>query len=251
MNFDDESKTLKLRRLNRNAVVNSLGAIVFLLASLSAAGQIPKCNVGKDAPAFGFWNWAAGTTVKVYVLEGDFDEGDLRYVLKPLQNWNAAIAATGPRVKFEYAGSTATPLYCENCLTIMRGAVFHKATRHATELNAYSARGDQVLTWAQIRVDHTLTNPGAISNAVAHELGHSLGLLDCYNCKAKSTVMNQFKRFNEPNEMESPTACDIVQVNAAYRELAVGIRPSPVKVGLADEGEEPVDDDTPIVVRRP
>jgi hypothetical protein len=63
--------------------------------------------------------------------------------------------------------------------------------------------------------------------------------------------MNQFKTVNEPNDMEGPTGCDIAQVKAAYKELAVRVRPSPQKDEIVDEGEEPVDDDTPIVIRKP
>ena len=33
---------------------------------------------------------------------------------------------------------------------------------------------------------------GVSTNALAHELGHSFGLLDCYSCKTQSTVMIRF-----------------------------------------------------------
>lgn len=134
----------------------------------------------------------------------------------------------------------------------MRGPVFDGRKRHATELRTYSARGDQIMTWAQIVVDPRLTNSKALTNAVAHELGHNFGLLDCYTCKFKTTVMNQFKVVNEPNDMEGPTTCDIAQVKAAFLELAVRVRPAPkIEEGVVDEGEEPEDDDTPIVIRKP
>lgn len=234
--------------------MRALTALVLLLVAVNIAAQTPvaaPCSIGKNAPAFGFWTWGSGSTVKVYVLAAKFDESELPYLVKPMSRWNAVTTATGSRVKFDYAGLTETPRDCENCLTIMRGPVFDKVRRHATALNAYSIRGDQVLTWAHIVVDDELTNPKAITNAVAHELGHSFGLLDCYSCKAGSTVMNKFANFNKPNHMEGPTACDIAQVRAAYRELAVHVRPAQVTPEIADEGEEPVDDDTPIIVRKP
>lgn len=132
----------------------------------------------------------------------------------------------------------------------MRGKVFDKTKRHATELHTYSAHADQIMTWAQIVIDPVLTNPRALTNALAHELGHNFGLIDCYSCKSRSTVMIQFKSMNEPNEMEGPTACDVAQVKAAYKELAVHVLPSPKVDEVADEGEEPEDDDTPMV-RKP
>jgi len=234
--------------------MKALTLLLFVLVTAQLMAQTPSvtaCKVGKDAPPFGFWTWTPGSTIKLFVLGTDFDASELPYLLKPAQNWNAVMAVTGSRVKFDYAGLTAAPRYCENCLTIMRGPVFDDSRRHATELKAYSSRGDQILTWAHIIVDLALTNPNAIANAVAHELGHSFGLLDCYNCKSKSTVMNKFKSFNQPNDMEAPTACDIAQVKASYAELAVRVSSAPMKVEITDEGEEPVDDDTPVIIRKP
>jgi hypothetical protein len=232
--------------------MRALAILILLLAAVNITAQTPaSCRNGKNAPAFGFWTWGLGSTVKVYVLIADFDASELPYLTKPLLSWNAAMTATGSRVKFDYAGFTEAPRYCQNCLTIMRGQVFDKVRRHATALHAYSARSDQILTWAHIVVDHALTNPKAITNAVAHELGHSLGLLDCYDCKSGTTVMNKFDRFNQPNGMEDPTACDTAQVRAAYRELAAQVRPAPVTPEVGDEGEEPIDDDTPVIIRKP
>lgn len=227
---------------------------IFVVAlGLNSTAQSLKgpCTVGKTAPAFGFWVWRANSTVKVYLLSSDFAESDNAYLLKPLQTWNAVVDKTQSGVKFEYAGTVSDPRYCENCLTIMRGPVFDKKKRHATELRAYSARSDQIMTWGHIVVDPVLTNPEALSDAVAHELGHNFGLFDCYTCKSLSTLMNQFKQVNVPNEMNAPSPCDIAQVKAAYAAVAIQVRPAPVKSEIVDEGEEPVDDDTPIVTKKP
>jgi len=74
------------------------------------------------------------------------------------------------------------------------------------------------------------------------------------NAIATVSVMNQFKIMNVPNGMEGPTACDLAQVRAAYRELKA--HPKPVQFVAAappkvDEGEEPVADDTPVVTQKP
>ena len=228
---------------------------LFLVALMPVAGQTPavaSCRVGVQAPAFGFWTWAPHSTVKVYILTADFQTDELSYLLAPIRNWNGVLEETGSGVKFVYSGSTSAPLYCENCLTIMRGPVFDKTRRHATELRTYSAHRDQIMTYASIVIDPALTNPNALTNAMAHELGHNLGLLDCFTCKKRSTVMNQFKVVNVSNDMEGPTACDVAQVRAAYKELSTRVRPSPAPgLLLRDEGEEPIDDDTPIVEPKP
>jgi hypothetical protein len=240
--------------MNRFTLIFAFLAILFA-SGLQVGAQSSastSCKVGTQAPAFGFWTWAPKTAVKVYILSADFEASELPHLLVPLKNWNAVSEATGSGVMFEYMGPTSAPLYCDACLTIMRGPVFDKTTRHATELRTYSAHRDQIMTWAQIVIDPVLTNPKALTNAIAHELGHNFGLLDCYSCKKSSTVMNQFKTINVPNDMEGPTACDIAQVKAAYKELLVRVRPSPqFKIVVVDEGEEPVDDDTPVVIRKP
>lgn len=216
----------------------------------TATAFVP-CRVGQQAPPIGSWTWAAGARVKVYVLSEDFKTDETPYLLAALQNWNSALETTASGVKFEYQGSTKQQLSCENCLTIMRGTVFDKIRRHATELRAFSLHHDQIISYAAIVIDQRLTNPKALLDAVAHELGHNFGLLDCYTCKKKSTLMNQFKAMNVSNDMAVPTTCDIAQVREAYKELKVRVRPSPPNISSIDEGEEPVDDDTPIVIPRP
>ena len=229
--------------------MKTFALLFILLAAAASTTAQSRCEAGVQAPPVGFWTWTAGTQVRVYVVERDFEQEDLPSLLAPLENWNAVSEATGSRVNFKYIGPKASPQHCENCLTIARGPVFDKKQRHLTELRAYSARNDRLMTWATIVVDFTLTNRQALTDAVAHELGHSFGLRDCYSCKAKSTVMNQFGRVNTPNEVPGPTTCDVAQVKSTYKQLALQVTQHK-KIPI-DEGEEPVDDDTPIVIPKP
>ena len=227
--------------------------LVMVLAAISPiAAQTSACRVGVVAAPVGFWTWAPESTINVYIVESDFKPNELEYLLAPLSPWNAVSEATGSRVKFEYKGFVNRPLYCENCLTIVRGPVFDKSKRHLTELRTYSAAKNRIMTWATIVIDPLLTNPKTLTNALIHELGHSFGLLDCYSCKQDSTVMIQFKSVNVSNNMDSPSACDVAQVKLAYQTLAAQLKRVKQTPPLAvDEGEEPVDDDTPVVIRRP
>lgn len=215
----------------------------------NAKSSASPCSVGVRAAAFGFWTWASDTRVKVYILAADFKSEEIPYLLTPLRNWDAVWESTGSRVRLDYEGTTSAPLHCQNCLTIMRGPIFNKKTRHGSEFQAYSEQGNQIVTYAAILIDPALTNPKALTNAVAHELGHSFGLLDCYLCKDRSTVMNKLKSMNASNDMEGPSLCDIAQVRAAYKELRIRVGPAPVEMNTpVDEGEEPVEDDTPLVL---
>jgi hypothetical protein len=223
-----------------------------VLAATATPALSQSCKVGVDAPPVGFWRWAPRSQVKIYVLENDFDDGELPFLLAPLKSWNAVSAVTGSRVNFEYKGASETPLYCQNCLMIRRGRVFDESRRHLTELKTYGIPGNNIITWASIVVDPRLTNHKVLTNAMVHELGHSFGLLDCYSCKPGSTAMLQFKHVNVSNEMGGPSACDVAQVKAVYQAVATQLRNAPrPKANIEDEGEEPVEDDTPVIIPKP
>jgi hypothetical protein len=51
--------------------------------------------------------------------------------------------------------------------------------------------------------------------------------------------------------MDRPSACDVTQVKLAYQTLAAQLKRARQTSLVADEGEEPVDDDTPVVIRKP
>jgi hypothetical protein len=229
-----------------------LSMVLFVITATATPALSQSCKVGVHAPPVGFWTWAPGGQIKVYVLKDDFAAAELPFLLAPLDKWNAVSAATGANVSFEYKGTTNSPLHCENCLTVTRGPVFDKQKRHLTELRTYSAARDRIMTWATMVIDPRLTERETLTNAVAHELGHSFGLLDCYSCKASSTVMLQFKDVNVSNKMTGPSACDVVQVRAVYQTVAAQLRNRPRPKTIAgDEGEEPIEDDTPVVIPKP
>jgi len=225
--------------------------LLMVLAAVSPLAAQTSCKVGVAAAPSGFWTWAPESKISVYIVESDFKPDELEYLLAPLSPWNAVSEATGSKVKFEYKGLVNRPLYCENCLTIVRGPVFDKSKRHLTELRTYSAARNRIMTWATIVIDPLLANPKTLTNALVHELGHSFGLLDCYSCKQGSTVMIQFKSVNVSNGMDRPSTCDVAQVKLAYQTIAAQLKRVTQPMPLVDEGEEPIDDDTPVVIRKP
>ena len=162
--------------------------------------------------------------------------------------WDAVSETTESKVRLIYAGPTAAPRDCENCLTLLRGNVHNDKSRHGGEIRAIGINGTRIIHHASIVIDPRMTTSESLTSAVAHELGHSFGLQDCYNCKDRSTVMTKFSGSNVSNGLEGPTGCDVAQVKKAYTELKLRYRPVVVYV---DEGEEPVPDDTPLVIPEP
>src|SRR5207249_7453704 len=129
-------------------------------------------------------------------------------------------------------------------LTLIRNVVYSKKERHLALLEAHSLRSDQVIDWALVIVDPKVKNANVLTNVMAHEIGHSLGLLDCYHCRSGSTAMGLLKGADESNGIEGPTACDTTTVLAAYQELKLHARRAPAADSAGEAAEE---DDTPIV----
>jgi hypothetical protein len=195
--------------------------------------------------------------VEVYVRSQDFAADEVPEMLRAVQTWDASASENGSGVHFEYKGTVAKGETCMNCLTIIRDKVADR--RHGAELQAFSRRNDQIIDYAWIVIDPSYRTSKILTSIIAHELGHSLGLLDCYGCKRGSSAMNRFdttlslfqiKVADWSNGIKGPTSYDVAQVKEAYKELRNGVRPAPIITSLrtADEGEEPEEDDTPIVL---
>jgi hypothetical protein len=216
------------------------------VSAQSPGSEVSICKAGVRAAAFGSWMWRPASQVKVFVLSTDFKIEEIPYLLAPVESWNAVAEESTSQVRFVYDGTVSAPQSCKNCLTIKRGKVRDKKNGHVAELVAYSIDGDQIITHAIIVIDPVVTELQALSNSLAHELGHNFGLKDCYSCKDRSTVMNVI---NDRKGLKAPTACDVAQVKRAYEELRTHERASPklAKIPI-DDGEEPVEDDTPIVI---
>jgi hypothetical protein len=217
----------------------------------NSAPALGRCVVGRNAAPIGFWTWPANSQVNVYLREPDFSADYVSAVRVAVQNWDAADSENGSNVHFIFHGLTRETRMAHGDMTITRGDVYEKQIKHLALLEAHSLRSDQLIDYALVVVDFRVKNPEVLTNVMAHELGHSLGLLDCYECQSKTTAMGLMKTAGEPNGIDGPTICDKVGVQAAYQELARRVRPAPIAVALkkppADPGEDPEADDTPII----
>jgi hypothetical protein len=235
-------------KLTAASVVLILGASPFNYPKALASQTLPApCVVGRTAAATGFWTWPANSHVNIYLREPDFSAAYVSAVRIAVENWDAAAAENGSNVHFTFQGLTSETKIAKGDLTVIRGDVYDKKTKHLALLQAHSLQGNQLIDYALVVVDLRVKNPEVLTNVMAHEIGHSLGMLDCYECRGKSTAMSLLKTGTEPNGIEGPTQCDILAVRAAYRKLALHVRPAPTPQLPIDVGEEPEADDTPIV----
>jgi hypothetical protein len=232
-------------------IFTALAAVSAFTQTNDAVASV--CDAKVKAPDYSLPEWPEKTEVKVYTVAADFKPEEIAAILTPLRNWSAVAEASGSQVTFVYSGTTAQPQDCLNCLTVMRGRV-HDNQKHAAELHAYVIQGEQTILHARIVIDPVIPNLTALTNAVAHELGHNFGLPDCFSCHGHTTVMSLIRT---SDGFTGPTSCDVAQVRRVYEHVRmhasnVKKRQSQVaKIVPVDEGEEPVDDDTPIVMKKP
>jgi hypothetical protein len=218
--------------------------------NMAATGTSSPCIAGRTAPPVGFWTWPTNSQVNIYLRAPDFSEADAAAVKVAAGNWDQSAVENGSHVRFSVHGLTREMRTQSGDMTLIRGDIYDKKVRHLALLQAHSLKIDQLIDYALVIVDLRVKSTDVLTNVMAHELGHSLGLLDCYKCNRKTTAMGLLKTASESNGMEGPTACDKVGVLAAYRELLVQVRPAAtasLRKPLVDEGEEPEADDTPVV----
>ena len=72
---------------------------------------------------------------------------------------------------------------------------------------------------ASVMIGPAVTDLGALTSLMTHELGHSLGLADCYECKRGTTAMAAFKSDNVGNGVYEPSACDRYVVASGYASV--------------------------------
>jgi len=189
-------------------------------ANTVVAQTTAPCTVGHTSPSTGFWTWPANSIVNIYVRDPDFSEDYAAAARIAVQNWDAAAAESGSNVHFIFHGLTLATKTGPGDLTITRGETYDRK-RHLAFLEAHSLQSNRLIDYALVIVDVRVKNPEVLTNIMAHELGHSLGLMDCYQCSRKTTAMSLLKTGTEPNGIEGPTPCDKSAVLAAYRELAL------------------------------
>jgi len=196
-------------------------AVLYLSHAKTAVAQtIAPCIVGHTSPSTGFWTWPANSLVNIYLRDPDFSQDYVAAVRLAVENWDAAAVESGSNVHFIFHGLTVATKTGQGDLTITRGETYDKK-RHLAFLQAHSLQSNRLIDYALVIVDVRVKNPDVLTNIMAHELGHSLGLMDCYECSRKTTAMSLLKTGTEPNGIEGPTACDKFAVQAAYRELAL------------------------------
>ncbi len=199
-------------------VIGCLSLLLHAAPATSASksggeAAMPKqCRAGKTSTeAFG-WRWRPGARVRVYYLKDNFSREETAAFTRAVSNWNAALVEIDSRVAFVSGGERETIAEDDASITVMRGVP--KGKDRLGQLKLYSMSNGVMR--ATMIISPAVTDLDALTSLMAHELGHSMGLGDCYGCRRGTTTMAAFKDTNEGNDVYSPSECDKYVVAQGY-----------------------------------
>jgi hypothetical protein len=181
--------------------------------AMGKAGTMPKqCRPGKtSAEALG-WRWRAGTAVRIQYLADNFEAAELTALSRAVDNWNTALAETSSGVVFLVDEEDALARRTGGFILVRRGVP--RGKERVGELTFHSLFNGGVRL--AITISPVVTDLEALTSLMTHELGHSLGLADCYECRRGTTAMAAFKSTNKGNDVFEPSECDRYVVAAGY-----------------------------------
>jgi predicted Zn-dependent protease len=158
------------------------------------------------------WRWKQGTRVRVYYLKNSFNATETEAFSRAVANWNKALQEIDSSVRFRISGERESVIEDDASITVMRGVPSGK--HRVGQLKFYSMSNGVMRALLIISPD--VKDPDALTSLMIHEIGHSLGLADCYGCKRGTTAMAAFKDIKKGNEVYEPSECDKYVVAAGY-----------------------------------
>jgi predicted Zn-dependent protease len=179
----------------------------------SSDSAMPKqCRPGKTSTEALGWRWKPDTHVRLYYLKNNFSAAQMQAFSRAVDNWNIALKEIDSRIVFTAGGMRESVSEDNASITVMRG--IPKGKERLGEIKFYSmSNGVERMV---VVISPAVTDPDALTSLMAHEIGHSLGLADCYGCKRGTTTMAAFKDDNRGNDVYEPSECDKYVVAAGY-----------------------------------
>lgn len=175
--------------------------------------RMPKqCQPGKSSPEALGWRWKPGTSVRIGYLKDNFSQAEKEAFSRAINHWNNALEQTDSHVAF-VTGDERDGL-AKNSASITVGRGVPRGRERVGEIRLRSISNGMVqLT---MTISPVVTDLSALTSLMTHELGHSLGLADCYECRRGTTAMAAFKSKNKGNEVFEPSECDKYVVASGY-----------------------------------
>jgi hypothetical protein len=179
----------------------------------SGAASVPKqCRAGKTSTEATGWRWSPRSLVRVYYRKGDFSKAERDSLSQAVNSWNDALLETDAHVRFIIGGERESLVEENASITILRG--IPKGKDRVGQILLYSLSNGAL--YASVTISPDIKDSDALVSLMSHEIGHSLGLADCYKCERGTTTMAAFRSDSKGNDVYAPSECDKFTVAAGY-----------------------------------
>jgi hypothetical protein len=176
------------------------------------AAMPKQCRPGKTSTEAMGWRWKPNARVRIYYLKDNFNRLETEAFSRAVANWNNALKEIDSHIVFILGGERESVSEDNASITVQRG--IPKGKDRLGQLRFYSMSNGVMR--ATMTISPMVTDLNALTSLMAHEIGHSLGLADCYECKRGTTAMAAFKEANKGNDVYEPSECDKYVVATGY-----------------------------------
>lgn len=188
-------------------------AYLFVAPDREVGAQTVECKVPALQPKH--FVWKQGVTVQVNI-DPAFNTTELRNaVTAAFTNWNNAKTGYCPAITFGTPTFNATPIAGPGIAVdpnVPKLQVYRQPSpKYPDDRGAVDGADNGSYTLAAwIYIHPLVTLPAALTQVTAHEIGHTMGLGECTNCGAKTSVMHTpALSYNDATGLAGPTTCDI------------------------------------------
>ena len=228
-------------------------ALVIVPPGLHVFGQTNQCTTDRNIPSSrgAAFAWPQNALVNVNINSNQFSQADFGCLQRAFENWNLANEASGnssgvrfrlnhsPTVIAATVGGTAETAPTSAAPAGYVYQVNRPQTLEGDNPGAFGQTGTggtgEYRTSAVTNLNSQITDCDALTMAIAHEIGHTLGLGECPSCDPRGSVMVGGTAVRNPdgsitrlyNDTSSgrvgPTPCDdqVVRQGVGYNPATV------------------------------
>ena len=167
-----------LSRFFKRALICLIVSVAFIYVLMQAQSSCVNPDVNSATQA-----WASGSTVNVNA--SGFSASQQSCVTAAFSNWNAASAADGSNVTFNVTFNN-TPVNTTGQINVYQVTLQQPTDNSGNPANVFGNTGGQGngtnRTNASTDINPNITDCTAITETIAHEIGHTFGLGECSQC---------------------------------------------------------------------